>query len=54
MLRITFFMEERSVIVNSFLVNTDMDEVGIIVPSSPSANPNPPFPWFHEEASKPG
>jgi hypothetical protein len=31
-----------------------MDEVGIIVPSSSSANPNPPFPWLHEEASKLG
>ena len=50
----TFFIIERSEIVNSFRTKTEIDEVGIVVPSSPSANPKPPLPVFQVEASNPG
>jgi hypothetical protein len=54
MFSITFLLEERFVIENSFRTNTEIDEVGMMVASSPSANPNPPLPEFHVEASKLG
>jgi len=50
----TFLITERSLIENSFLTKTEIEDVGIVVLSSPSANPKPPFPELQAEALKLG
>jgi len=50
----TFLITDKLLMENSFLVKTEIEDVGIVVLSSPSANPKPPFPTLQAEASKLG